>query len=134
MSYNGNNMLHLLNFSSGILLFLACVYGFMESKENFHFTNLIVNIYTIFASLGTVFVAIAGYREQHPPGILDYFTCHDRQLKFLFLYSWLTVGLSYTSCVLGSLVLVYSFLGYIYLNWYSSNNTSNSNNNTDSVV
>ena len=112
---NNNNKLHFLNFTSGILLFLASIYGFMDTPEKVHFTNLVVNVYTFFVGFGVVFVAIAGYRGQHPPDILESFEDHSTQLKFLFLYSWLTIGLSFTSRVMGSLVLVYSFVGLIYI-------------------
>ena len=126
---NNNNKIHFLNFTSGILLFLASIYGFMETHKKVDFTNLVVNVYTTFVSFGIVFVAIAGYRGQHPPGILEWFEDHYRQLKFIFIYSWLTIGLSFTSKVLSILVLVYSFLGYIYLkinppSLHSSNNSN----------
>ena len=111
---NSNNKIHFLNLVSGTLLFLTSVYGFMDIHDDFHFTNLVVNLYTIFASFGVVFVSIAGCRGQNPPGILDYFTNHNRQLTFLFFYSWLTIGVSFTSQVLGILVLIYSFLGLCY--------------------
>ena len=111
---NNNNNIHFLNFVSGVLLFLTSIYGFMDIKDDFHFTNLVVSIYTIFASVGVVFVSIAGFKGQNPPGILEYFNDHNRQFIFLFIYSWLTIGVSLTSQVLGSFVLVYSFLGLIY--------------------
>lgn len=111
---NKNKKIHALNLVSGILLFITCVYGFIDIKDQFHFTNTIVNIYTIFVSIGVVFVAIAGFREQNPPGILEYFMEHKRQLRFLFLYSWLTIGLSFTSQVLSILVLIYSFFALVY--------------------
>ena len=130
---NNNNKIHSLNFISGILLFITCIYGFIDIKDNFHFTNFIVNIYTIFASIGVIFVQIAGFKEQNPPGVLEYFMEHELQLKFLFLYSWLTIGVSFTSQVLSILVLIYSFFALIYdklwgLNTITINNNTNNTN------
>lgn len=104
-----------LHVVSGILFFLASIYGFLETHEHFQFTNLVVNIYTFFVSLGVILVGVCGLRGRDPPSVLSYFSSQGVQFKFLFFYSWLTIGLSTTSQVFGILVLIYSFSGWCYL-------------------
>ena len=104
-----------LHVGAGILFFLASIYGFLETHEHFQFTNLVVNIYTFFVSLGVILVGVSSLKGLDPPGVLSYFSSYAIQFKFLFFYSWLTIGLSATSQVFGILVLIYSFFGWCYL-------------------
>ncbi len=60
-------------------------------------------------------MGISGLRVRYPPSVLSYFFNYTIQFKFLFFYSWLTIGLSATSQVFGILVLIYSFFGWCYL-------------------
>ena len=60
-------------------------------------------------------MGISGLRVRYPPSVLSYFFNYTIQFKFLFFYSWLTIGISPTSQVFGILVLIYSFFGWCYL-------------------
>ena len=71
---------------------IAVVYGFIDLKKTFIFTNMIALVYSLVSIVVMCIVSIAGIRELHPPEILDSFENHYIQLLLILFTTLLYIA------------------------------------------
>lgn len=115
ISKKNNFKINVINLILSLLLVVPIVYGIIQLKKDFIFSDLIAIIYSTCFHIMILIVIYASLRELNPPEFLEFLENSYIQLLGFILISLLLIDTSIVGLIVGCIIITLVLGEFIYI-------------------